>query len=92
MDIKYLFTKSDLTKIIENALINSPYIYAEPLPIRNPYNNSFWKIHLYNIYFFMKHGFILPRIFHQYFIHNFHLKVFRDNTECMIREMHIKTM
>ena len=91
---KYLFTKSDLTKIIENALINSPYIYAEPLPIRNPYNNSiFGKSHLYNIYFFMKHGgFILPGIFHQYFIHNFHLKIFRDNTECMIREMHIKTM
>ena len=91
---KYLFTKSDLTKIIENALINSPYIHAEPLPIKNPYNNSiFDKSHLYNIYFFMKHGgFILPSIFHQYFLHNFHLKVFRDNTEHMIREMHIKTM
>ena len=91
---KYLFTKSDLTKIIENALINSPYIYAEPLPIKNPYNNSiFDKSHLYNIYFFMKHGgFILPSIFHQYFLHNFHLKIFRNNTECMIREMHIKTM
>lgn len=91
---KYLFTKSDLTKIIENALINSPYIYAEPLPIKNPYNNSiFNKSQLYNIYFFMKHGgFILPSIFHQYFLHNFHLKIFRNNTEYMIREMHIKTM
>jgi len=91
---KYLFTKSDLTKIIENALINSPYIHAEPLPIKNPYNNSiFDKSHLYNIYFFMKHGgFILPSIFHQYFLHNFHLKIFRNNTEHMIREMHIKTM
>ena len=91
---KYLFTKSDLTKIIENALTNSPYIYAEPLPIKNPYNNSiFDKSHLYNIYFFMKHGgFILPNIFHQYFLHNFHLKIFRNNTESMIREMYIKTM
>ena len=91
---KYMFTKSDLTKIIENSLINSPYIYAEPLPIKNPYNNSiFDKSHLYTIYFFMKHGgFMLPGIFHQYFVHNFHLKIFRDNTECMIREMHIKTM
>ena len=91
---KYLFTKSDLTKMIENALINSPYIYAEPLPIKNPYNNSiFDKSHLYTIYFFMKHGgFILPAIFHQYFLHNFHLKIFRNNTENMIREMHIKTM
>jgi hypothetical protein len=91
---KYLFTKSDLTKIIENALINSPYIHAEPLPIKNPYNNSiFDKSHLYNIYFFMKHGgFILPSIFHEYFLHNFHLKIFRNNTEHMIRKMHIKTM
>ena len=91
---KYLFTKTDLTKIIENALTNSPYIHAEPLPIKNPYNNSiFDKSHLYNIYFFMKHGgFILPSIFHQYFLHNFHLKIFRNNTENMIREMHVKTM
>ena len=91
---KYMFTKSDLTKIIENSLIHSPYIFAEPLPIKNPYNNNmFDKSHLYTIYFFMKHGgFMLPSIFHQYFLHNFHLKLFRDYTECMIREMHIKTM
>jgi hypothetical protein len=91
---KYLFTKSDLTNIVETALTHSPYIYAEPLPIKNPYNNLvFDKSHLYTIYFFMKHRmFTLPTIFHQYFLHNFHLKLFRDNNEALIRKMHISSM
>jgi hypothetical protein len=91
---KYLFTKSDLTNIVETALTNSPYIYAEPLPIKNPYNNLvFDKSHLYTIYFFMKHRmFTLPTVFHQYFLHNFHLKLFRDNNEALIRKMHINSM
>ena len=91
---KYLFTKSDLTNIIETALTNSPYIYAEPLPIKNPYNNLiFEKSHLYIIYFFMKtRMFVLPMIFHQYFRYNFHLKIFRDNSEAMIRKMYISSI
>ena len=91
---KYLFTKSDLTNIVETALTNSPYIYSEPLPIKNPYNNLvFDKSHLYTIYFFMKHRtFTLPTVFHQYFLHNFHLKLFRDNNEALIRKMHINSM
>ena len=91
---KYLFTKSDLTNIVETALTNSPYIYAEPLPIKNPYNNLvFDKSHLYTIYFFMKHRmFTLPTVFHQYFLYNFHLKLFRDNNEALIRKMHISSM
>jgi len=91
---KYLFTKSDLTKIIENALTHSPYIFAEPLSIKNPYNNlPFGKHHLYNMYFFMKHGgFVIPSIFHQYFLYNFHLKIFRDNNESFIRKLHIESM
>ena len=91
---KYLFTKSDLTNIVETALTHSPYIYAEPLPIKNPYNNLvFDKSHLYTIYFFMKHRmFTLPTVFHQYFLYNFHLKLFRDNNEAFIRKMHISSM
>lgn len=91
---KYLFTKSDLTNIIETALTNSPYIYAEPLPVKNPYNNLiFGKSHLYTIYFFMKQGgFIFSRIFHEYFMCNFNLKYFRDNNETMIRKIYINKM
>jgi len=91
---KYLFTTSDLTNIIETALTHSPYIYTEPLPIKNPYNNLiFDKSHLYTIYFFMKtRMFTLSTIFHHYFLHNFHLKIFRDNNEALIRKMHISSM
>ena len=94
LNSKYLFTKSDLTNIIEKALTNSPDIFAEPVSIKNPYNNlTFNKHHLYNIYFFMKYGgFVIPTIFHQYFLYNFHLKYFRDNNESLIRKMHISSM
>ena len=41
----------------------------------------------------MKHRmFTLPTVFHQYFLHNFHLKLFRDNNEALIRKMHISSM
>tara|TARA_B100000902_G_scaffold386142_1_gene428400 strand:+ start:3558 stop:5024 length:1467 start_codon:yes stop_codon:yes gene_type:complete len=94
LESKYLFTKSDLTKIIEKSLTNSPDIFAEPVSIKNPYNNlTFDKHNLYNIYFFIKYGgFVMPTIFHQYFLYNFHLKYFRDNNESLIRKMHILTM
>jgi len=90
--VKYLFSKNDLINIINNSLAHSPYIYAEPLSIRNPYNNlPFEKSILYNIYFFMKTNFFtLPPIFHEYFMCNFHLKVFRDNNECLIRNIYIE--
>lgn len=90
--IKYLFSKNDLINIINNSLAHSPYIYAEPLSIKNPYNNlPFDKSNLYNIYFFMKANFFtLPPIFHEYFMCNFHLKIFRDNNECLIRNIYIE--
>jgi hypothetical protein len=92
--VKYLFSKNDLINIINNSLTHSPYVYAEPLSIKNPYNNlPFEKSILYNIYFFMKTNlFILPPIFHEYFICNFHLKIFRDNNECLIRTIYINKL
>ena len=36
---KYLFKLNDLLKIINMSLINSHEFFAEPLPIKNPYNN-----------------------------------------------------
>lgn len=92
--VKYIFSKNDLINIIKNSLAHSPYVYAEPLSIKNPYNNlPFEKCILYNIYFFMKTNlFTLPPIFHEYFMCNFHLKVFRDNNECLIRNIYIEKL
>jgi len=89
---KYVLTVLDITSIIDTALTNSPYIYAEPIVSRNPYNNvPFTKANLYNIYFQIKHGCcVMSPFLHKYFLSNFHLKIFRDTNEAFIRSAHIK--
>jgi hypothetical protein len=88
----YLFTVCDLKNIIETALCNSPHFFADPLPIKNPYNNLvFNKASLYKIYFFMKSNmFIMPTIFHQYFLCEFHLTKFYNENSVLIRKIHTK--
>lgn len=89
---KYLFTLNDLTNLIETALSNSPNFFAEPLPIKNPYNNiPFSKAILYNIYFFYRRGgHIIPEIYYKYFLSNFNLKTFNDENSVLIRKIYIK--
>jgi len=89
---KYLFTLYDLKKIIENSLSNSPYHFSHPLPIKNPYNNlPFEKSVLYNMYFFMKKSdFVIPTLFHLYFLSNFNLSKFQEENEVMIQKVHLK--
>ena len=85
---KYLFTIMDITKIIENALLNSTNMVSSPISIKNPYNNiPFPKSVLYNLYFQLKtRDFILSPVFHSYFLCNFNLKRFKLENEVMIRE------
>jgi len=89
---KYLFTLFDLKKIIDTSLSNSPYHFSQPLPIKNPYNNlPFDKAILYNIYFFMKKSdFVMPTLFHQYFLSNFNLSKFQEDNEPVIQKIHLK--
>lgn len=89
---KYLFTLFDLKKIIDTSLSNSPYHFSHPLPIKNPYNNMpFEKSVLYNIYFFMKKSdFVIPTLFHLYFLSNFNLSKFQEENEVMIQKVHLK--
>lgn len=91
-DQKYLFTTSDLIKMVESSLANSPYFFSAPLIIKNPYTNlPFQKSHLYNIYFFVRERVIhIPKLFHAYFISNFHLKNFRDTNQTLIQCEHIR--
>jgi hypothetical protein len=90
---KYLFTVKDLKTIIETALCNTSSFYAEPLPIKNPYNNViFDKAILYNIYFFMKRGdFVMSEVFHKYFLANLSLKTFKESNEVLIRNYCIES-
>jgi len=89
---RYLFTANDLKHIIETAVCNTCYYYAEPLPVKNPYNNMvFDKAILYNIYFFMKRGdFVMSDVFHKYFLANFNLKAFREKNEVLIRNHYLE--
>jgi hypothetical protein len=91
-DQLYLFTVSDLKRIIDTALSNSPWFFNEPLPVKNPYNNlPFQKSDLYNIYFFMKSRIIhMSPLFQQYFMSNFHLAHFKDTNPVLIQTAYIK--
>lgn len=85
---KYLFTVSDMIKIVHKSLNNSDELYAEPLPCKNPYNNiPFSKSNLYAIYYAIKKSdYNIPEVFHQYYLSNFSINKFIDNYECMLRE------
>jgi hypothetical protein len=85
---KYLFTIMDITKIIENSILNSAHMVSSPIAVKNPYNNiPFTKSSLYNLYFQIKsRDFILSPAFHNYFLCNFNLKRFKLENEVLIRD------
>jgi len=89
---RYLFTITDLNKIIETAVCNSPYFVSEPLPVKNPYNNlPFSKSDLYNIYLQIRDRLIkTPQVIYQFFLSNFNLSKFQQNNRCLIREKYIE--
>ncbi len=88
---RYLFAITDLNKIIETSLCNSPYFISEPIPIKNPYNKMpFSKSDLYNIYFQIKDRLMrTPDILYQFFLSNFNLTKFKRNNQVLIREKYI---
>ena len=89
---RYAFIIQDLINIIETSLSNSQHFFAAPLPIKNPYNNVKFSIAtLYNIYYFIKsRAYIMPLLFHLYFLSNFNLTQFALNNESVIRDISIK--
>jgi hypothetical protein len=93
---KFLFKIYDLIKIINNALTNSYIFFAEPLPIKNPYNNiPFDKSILYNIYFYiiknMDNSFKIKDciLFYKFFICNFNMSTFLNDYEHVLRDYSI---
>lgn len=85
---KYFFRINDLINIMQNALSHSYHFFAEPLVIKNPYNNiPFNKSTLYNIYFSIRfQSLVLPDLIHKFFLTNFNLTAFRNTYEHIIRE------
>jgi len=89
---KYLFSIANLINMVNNALSHTCHFFASPLILKNPYNNGvFNKSNLYNLYFAIKQStFIMPALFHCYFLVNFDISRFREQYEGIIREVSIE--
>jgi len=87
----YIFRISDLINIINNSLSNSPEFFCDPQKIKNPYTNiPFSKAQLYHIYFTIKDSsFLMPQLFHLFFLKNFNIEDFSKYNECYIRDVAI---
>lgn len=90
----YAFTFSDLINCINKSLHNCSHFYADPRPIRNPYNNlPFSKSNLYNVYFELKKtDYKFSILLHQYFLCEFNINKFKIENEYLIRDAHIKNI
>jgi hypothetical protein len=95
---KYLFKIDDLLKMIYMSLTNCFSFFAEPISIKNPYNNiSFGKSILYYIYSYLissaKIKYIKPEyldIFFKFKESNFDMTKFVNSYEYILREYSIK--
>jgi len=88
----YTFRISDMINIIINSLSHSPNFFADPQYIKNPYTNiPFTLAQLYNLYFSIKHSsYLMPPLFHFFFLTDFKLEDFSTKNESFIREEAIK--
>lgn len=90
----FLFNISELINIFNNSLGNTESFFVNPLMAKNPYNNVSFKTNiLYYIYFKIKESsYVMPLLFHYYFLSNFNQPVFSERYEFFIRENAIKNM
>lgn len=89
----YLFRINELINSTNQYLMNAPYFFPDPLPCKNPYTNlPFSKSNLYNIYFAIKESsFIMPILFHNFFLCNFDRAVFLKNNRLIAKETNYKS-
>jgi hypothetical protein len=94
---KYLFKIYDLLKIINISLSNSHLFFAEPLCIKNPYNNlPFGKDILYYIHYYLTekvnltYKIELIDLFLKFHLCEFNLTLFLSKYEYLLREHSIK--
>ena len=91
---KYVFSLTDLINIITTALTYNSGYFCTPQNIKNPYTNlNFSRSNLYNIYFKLKQStFIMPILYHRYFLNNFDLRIFSAYNENLIKEATIENI
>jgi hypothetical protein len=90
---RYLFKMYDLLKIINMSLIHSQMFFADPLCIKNPYNNlPFGKHILYYIHYYLSEKVtfspktIYTDLFLKFHSCQFNLTNFLNNYEYLLRE------
>jgi len=90
---RYVFHIRELIGAINTSLSNASHFFAEPIVCKNPYTNlPFNKSALYNIYFAIREStFIMPTLFHIYFLSDFNLSHFSMNNEQMVNEEYLRT-
>ena len=91
---KYVFSLTDLINIINTALTYNSGYFCTPQNIKNPYTNlNFSRSNLYNIYYKLKEStFIMPILYHRYFLNNFDLRIFSVFNENLIKEATIENI
>jgi hypothetical protein len=90
---KYVFHLRELISGIKTSLSHCCHFFPDPIVCKNPYTNlPLNKSALYNIYFAVKSSsYIMPVLFHKYFLSNFNYYVFSLNNECLINEEFLHT-
>lgn len=86
----FLFRKSEINRIVENSICNTEWMFANPNPVKNPFNNlPFSKANLYTLYFGIVDNMYLsklPMVFYNYFLCEFNLKTFYEQNQSVIRD------
>ena len=89
----YLFSLSNLTRIIVDAITHQSGMFLEPLPIKNPYTNALLsKADLYNIYLRLLDTphIRIPEMLSKFFRCEFSIFEFRRRHETELRDIAIR--
>ena len=92
-NVLYTMRLSDMIGIVNDCLSTTYEFFPDIKAIKNPYTNIELGLHtLYNLYFKLKNStFIMPTLFHQYFLSGFNEKLYSVYNEPEIRENAIQS-
>ena len=86
---RYLFKLCDIVKLFISAITNMEYNIANPLPLKNPYTNKYFKIStLYNMYFFIRSRLCqVPILIQNFFMTEFNITKYSAIHKTMIQDV-----
>lgn len=86
---RYLFKLCDIVNLFVSAITNMEYNIAEPLPLKNPYTNEYFRIsNLYNMYFFIRSRLCqVPILIQNFFMLEFNITKYSMIHKTMIQDV-----